>query len=157
MILFMIMPVTEPNCSLSLNLMTCFPPPITPWWRDSVHLLGRSWIPLTIWTWNYWKKVFGEIIEFHVPLKRAPVRKKILSWISQEIRLLMRAGNYHCTKAKKTKKSKGWEQYKRLRNLVTLEMRRSKLQYSEELDRSGWKLPKCSALGTEVSWLNFGN
>ena len=34
-----------------------------------------------------------------------------------------RAGNYHCTKAKVTKKPKDWEQYKKSRNLVTLEIK----------------------------------
>ena len=41
--------------------------------------------------WKYWKKLFGEIVDAHIPLKRARVRRKALPWITQEIRDLMRA------------------------------------------------------------------
>ena len=50
-------------------------------------------------------------------------------------------GNYHCTKAKRTKETKDWEQYRRLRNLVTIEMRRSKLQYFEAVSEKAAKNP----------------
>ena len=40
--------------------------------------------------WDYWKKLFDEVVDSHVPLKRARVRRKILPWITREIRVLMR-------------------------------------------------------------------
>lgn len=63
-------------------------------------------------------------------------------WMSQKIRVLTRAQTHYCKKAKKTKASDDWEQYKRLRNLVTLEMRRSKLQYFEGVNMEANKNPR---------------
>lgn len=68
--------------------------------------------------WHYWKKLFSEIVDTHIPLKKARVRRKSLPWITREIRVLMRARNYLCTKAKKNRKAEDWEQYKKLRNQV---------------------------------------
>ena len=44
------------------------------------------------------------------------MRKESLPWISCEIRAAMRARNYHCTKAKRTKKAEDWEKNRLLRN-----------------------------------------
>ena len=54
--------------------------------------------------WDYWKKLFNEIVDLHVPMKKARVRMKSLPWISWEIQVLMRARTYHLTKAKKSKR-----------------------------------------------------
>ena len=53
--------------------------------------------------WDFWKKLFYEIVDLHVPMK-ARVRMKSLPWISREIWVLMRARSYHLTKAKKSRK-----------------------------------------------------
>ena len=42
--------------------------------------------------WEYWKQLFGEIIDSHTVLKKARVKRKSLPWITQEIRAMMRAG-----------------------------------------------------------------
>ena len=68
--------------------------------------------------WKYWKKLFREFVDSHILLKKAWVRRKILLWITQEVRALMRARSYYCTKAKKSGKVEDLEQYKRLRNQV---------------------------------------
>ena len=62
--------------------------------------------------WEYWKKLFRQIVDSHILLKKARVRRKTLPWITQEVCALMRARSYYCTKAKKSGKMEDWEQYK---------------------------------------------
>ena len=52
--------------------------------------------------WEYWKKLFREIVDSHILHKKARVRKKTLPWITQEVHVLMRAKSYYCSKAKKS-------------------------------------------------------
>ena len=40
-------------------------------------------------------QLFNDIVDLHVPMKKARVRSKSLPWISREIRVLMRARTYH--------------------------------------------------------------
>ena len=48
----------------------------------------------------------------------------------------MRACNYHCKKAKRTKIGTDWEQYKKLRKLVIMKMKKAKLQYFEKINET---------------------
>ena len=41
--------------------------------------------------WDYWKKTFNKIVDSHVPSKKARVQRKTLSWITRNIRVMMRA------------------------------------------------------------------
>ena len=86
--------------------------------------------------WDYWKMLFWKIVDSHVPLKKARVRVKTLPWITRELRVLMRTRNYHCKKAKKTGSEEDWKHYKELRNKVTLELKKAKLQYFWALSES---------------------
>ena len=86
--------------------------------------------------WDYWKMLFWKIVDSHVHLKKARVRVKTLPWITREQRVLMRTRNYHCKKAKKTGSEEDWKHYKELRNKVTLELRKAKLQYFRALSES---------------------
>ena len=63
---------------------------------------------------------------FPCTLKKARVRTKTLPWITRELRVLMRARNYHCNKAKKSGSEEDWKHYKELRNQVTQELRKEK-------------------------------
>ena len=81
--------------------------------------------------WEYWKKLFREIVDSHILLKTARVRT--LPWLTQEVCALMRARSHYCTKAKKSGNVEDWEQYKRLRNQVTQGLRKEKLHYFEGL------------------------
>ena len=95
--------------------------------------------------WEFWKQLIWEIIDSHIPLKRARVRSKSLPWINHDIRALMRARSYYATKARKARKSKeaeDWEQYRRIRNLVTHKIRKAKLQYFEGLSEQSKKNPR---------------
>ena len=90
--------------------------------------------------WDYWKVLFLDVFNIHAPLKRARVGKKTLPLITWEISPLMRAHNYHCTKAKRTKDT-DWEKYKKLRNLVTMKMKKAKLQYFEIINGMAGRNP----------------
>ena len=92
--------------------------------------------------WEYWKQLFWEIVDSHIPLKRARVRSKSLPWITHGIRALMRARSYFSTKAKKSRKDEDWEKYKSVRNLVTQRIRKAKIQYFEELSEESKGNPK---------------
>jgi len=92
--------------------------------------------------WEYWKQLFGEIVDSHIVLKKARVRRKSLPWITQEVRAMMRARSYFCTKAKRGRKVEDWEQYKRLRNRVTQTLKKEKLRYFESLIEQSAKNPK---------------
>ena len=83
--------------------------------------------------WEYWKSLFKQIVDSHIPLRKARIKGKTLPWIGSDVRILMRARNYYCAKAKKTKKEEDWKQYRKLKNRVTWELKRSKLQYFEAL------------------------
>ena len=82
--------------------------------------------------WEYWKKLFGEIVDSHIPLKRARVKRKTLPWITQEIRALMRAKSSFLTKARKSK-TEDWDKFRKLRNQVTWSIRKAKQQHFERL------------------------
>ena len=40
--------------------------------------------------WEYWKKLLREIVDSHILLKKARVRKKTLPWTTQEVCALMK-------------------------------------------------------------------
>jgi len=95
-------------------------------------------------SWEYWKKLFEQIVNSHIPVQKTRNRAKTLPWISQNAKKLIRARNYYHTMAKKSRNSNDWEQYWKLRNLVTSEMRKAKLQFFENLSnqtpRKVWKV-----------------
>ena len=71
-----------------------------------------------------------EIVDLHVPMKKARVRMKSLPWISREIRVLMRARTYHLTKAKRSKRMEDWVRFKSFRNQLKQSLKRAKREYS---------------------------
>ena len=91
--------------------------------------------------WDYWKKMFNDIVGFHVPSKKARVRKKTLPWITRDIRVMMRARSFYYTKAKKSRRVEDWEQFKKIRNRLTSCLRRAKLQYFEKMSKESVKNP----------------
>ena len=104
--------------------------------------------------WEYWRSLFTQIVDLHIPVKKARVRAKTLPWIGKEVRKLMKARTYYCTKAKKSKKVEDWEQYRRLRNRVTWELKKAKLQYFDDLSHQASGNPKklWKELNTSRTW-----
>ena len=60
--------------------------------------------------WEFWKKLFTKVLDSHVPLKRFRVRKKMLPWVSPEIRSLMKQRVFQLKRAKRTKQTEDWDQ-----------------------------------------------
>ena len=92
--------------------------------------------------WEYWKQLFDEIVNLHIPTKKARVRRKTLPWITQDIRALMRTRSYFLTKAKKSRKAEDWEKFRRLRNQVTCGLRKAKLHHFENLSLQSASNPR---------------
>lgn len=55
--------------------------------------------------WEFWKKLFTKVLDSHVPLKRFRIRRKMLPWVSPEIRLLMKQRVFQLKRAKRTKQT----------------------------------------------------
>ncbi len=70
------------------------------------------------------------------------MRAQTLPWIDCEVRKLMRAKSYYRTKARKSKKVEDWEQYRKLRNQVTWELKNAKLLYFEKLSEQSSRNPR---------------
>ena len=62
------------------------------------------------------EELLNNIVDLHVPMKKARVRSKSLPRTSREIRVLMRVRTYHLTKAKKSRKLEDWAKFKSIRN-----------------------------------------
>ena len=92
--------------------------------------------------WEYWKSMFRKIVDTHIPMKKARVRAQSLPWIGRSVRKLMRARNYYCTKAKKSRNQDDWKQYRKLRNLVTWELKKAKTQFFERMSDHSFRNPR---------------
>ena len=92
--------------------------------------------------WSTWKTLFTEACDKHAPLKTTTVRGDPCPWMSNYVKDMMRQRDYlHC-KAIKTKSEADWNSYKKLRNEVTLLMRKEKETYYKTLISNSNKDPK---------------
>ena len=55
--------------------------------------------------WHYWKTLFLEVVNKHIPLRKVRNKATTLPWIDREIRLLMRTRNYFWNKAKSSRRN----------------------------------------------------
>ena len=78
--------------------------------------------------WNSWKLIFLEVLNKPAPVKTFRPRKKS-TWIDEDIRELMRKRDWVLHKYHKTKDCELLNVFKRMRNLVTMNMRRAKRDY----------------------------
>ena len=92
--------------------------------------------------WDCWKKMFNEVIEEHLPLRKVRAREHSLPWINQGLRKMMRMRNYYGTKAKKSKKPEDWEKYKTVRNEVTSMIRQARVQYYKKIGEAAGRNPR---------------
>ena len=80
--------------------------------------------------WNSCMEInFLEVLNKHAPVKTFRPRKNQLPWIEEDIRELMRKRDWVLHKYHKTKDHELWNVFKRMRNLVTMNMRRAKREY----------------------------
>ena len=99
--------------------------------------------------WEYWKALFVRIVDSNIPLRKVRVKSDSLPWISSEIRVLMRARNYLCTKAKSSRRDEDWERYRKLKNQLTMRIRQAKIQHFEQLSEQTKQNPR--KLWTELN------
>ena len=65
----------------------------------------------------------------NAPVVNRRVRGRSLPWITPTIKDLMKKRDYHHKKAIKTNKELHWSSYKRLRNAVSMKLRKEKASY----------------------------
>ena len=92
--------------------------------------------------WDYWKSLFVQIVDSHIPTMKARLRAKTLPWIDSDVRRLIKARTYYRTKAKKSMKVEDWEQYRKLRNQVTWRLKKAKLKYFGSLSQQSSRNPR---------------
>ena len=76
--------------------------------------------------WAYWKELFGEIVNSHVPTKKARVKRKAyLGLVGRFVQCW--------DKELLSRKEEDWEKFKKVRNQLTNCLWRAKLKYFEEM------------------------
>ena len=91
--------------------------------------------------WNSFRDMFMAVADNHVPVVTRCVRGKSLPWITLHIKNLMKQRDYHKKMAIKTNEEHYWSTYRRLRNLITMKLRKEKAaRYVTQL--SGKQQPK---------------
>ena len=79
--------------------------------------------------WEIWKKLFLEVLDKHAPLQHKKIRAKRISWITSPIKELINTRDKLKRKAIITNLECDWENYKRIRNKVNIELKNAKKEY----------------------------
>ena len=80
-------------------------------------------------SWDTFKILFNDVANSHAPTMKVRLRSREIPWVTPDIRQLMVERNVIHKKAIKTNKELYWSEFKRLRNLVTLKLRKAKQRY----------------------------
>ena len=92
--------------------------------------------------WDYWKKLFLEVVGEHAPLVKVGMKRESAEWIDKEIHKLMRARNYYRTKHRKSQTKEDWNVFKNLRNEVRKKLRQAKERHYTSVCQSLSKHPR---------------
>ena len=79
--------------------------------------------------WQLWKSFYLQVLNRHAPFRRMRIRGNSLSWITPNIKNLMRARDFHKKKAAKFNSQLHWAEYKYIRNKVNSELYKAKKSY----------------------------
>lgn len=79
--------------------------------------------------WNSFKDLFMSIVDSNAPVLTRRVRGRSLPWITPTIKDLMKRRDYHHRKAIHTNNELHWSSYKRLRNAVSMKLRKENLLF----------------------------
>ena len=97
--------------------------------------------------WSAWKCKFMEIIDRHAPIRRQKVRTKPVPWLTSRVKKLARDRDYLKSKAVRTDSISCWDEYKRARNRVNMEIRNAKRKFfqnsiteSKGNTKAAWKV-----------------
>ena len=92
-------------------------------------LISRSSCDDVDSSWDTFKILFNDVANSHAPTMKVRLRSREIPWVTPDIRQLMTERNVIHKKAIKTNKELYWSEFKRLRNLVTLKLRKAKQRY----------------------------
>ena len=92
-------------------------------------LISRSSCDDVDSSWDTFKILFNDVANSHAPTMKVRLRSREIPWVTPDIRQLMIERNIIHKKAIKTNKELSWSEFKRLRNLVTLKLRKAKQRY----------------------------
>ena len=79
--------------------------------------------------WTSFKDIFVTIADRHAPTHTRRVRSNTLPWMTDQIRALITQRNFHHKKAQKTGSSYDWQEYRSLRNRITVTIKETKRAY----------------------------
>ena len=79
--------------------------------------------------WCVWKSFFTEILDAHAPLRYKRTKANAVPWMTTIIKNEIRNRDYHKKKAIKHNSKYRWEMYKKSRNKVTINIRKTKSEY----------------------------
>ena len=82
--------------------------------------------------WDSFKQLFGEVADSHAPRIRVRVRGHGVPWLTREVKQPMNERDHFHNLALRINSELHWSSYKRLRNVVTLKLRKEKQRYSNE-------------------------
>ena len=101
---------------------------------------------------NFFTGAVNDLFDRHAPYKTSRITKSPAPWITPNIKYLMRLRNKAHSKYKKVKTAESWNEYKQLRNFVTMSVRNEKkayLNHQFRVDPKGfWRTLK---------WLNINS
>ncbi|PFX11729.1 putative RNA-directed DNA polymerase from transposon X-element [Stylophora pistillata] len=96
--------------------------------------------------WDSFKHLFCEVADTHAPRIRVRVRGNKVPWLTREVKHLINERDRFHNLALRSNNELHWSSYKRLRNVVTLKLRKEKERYYNELfqetrgdSRGTWK------------------
>ena len=103
--------------------------------RDFYHDLSQvPWEIITTFSdpnecWCVWKSFFTEILDAHAPLRYKRTKANAVPWMTTIIKNEIRNRDYHKKKAIKHNSKYHWEMYKKSRNKVNINIRKTKSEY----------------------------
>ena len=83
--------------------------------------------------YHTWYTLFMEVANHHAPLKTRKCRKRMVPWMTPEIRELMRQRDKTHRIAVKERSEQHFQLYKSMRNHVNCELRRARKEYFQHL------------------------
>ena len=92
--------------------------------------------------WNSFKNQLIQCVNKHAPLVEKTVSGRDCPWLTSEIKSHIRERDFYLRRAKRTGTELDWSTYRRMRNKVTLIIRKSKANHNRTLFRENIKSPK---------------
>ena len=84
--------------------------------------------------WDHFKTSFVSVADKHAPIIQKRVRGvDVCPWLNKSIKVIMRRRDFLLKKARKTKNSEDWTNYRSCRNKVTDSIRKAKASYNHRL------------------------